>query len=109
MYSILFGLGVGMSSPTLVAACIDIFQGKKAGAIIGSIWFAFSIGGTIGPWLGGFIFEINGSYLPAFIISATMFALACVSFWLAAPRRMRPVAGRAKARQESNTSSITPI
>ena len=101
-YSILFGLGLGISTPTIAAACTDIFQGKTAGAIIGFVWFAFAIGGTIGPWLGGFIFEVSGSYLNAFIISATMFALACISFWLAAPRMVRLVEGRGKSRQQGS-------
>jgi len=109
VYSILFGFGLGLTFPTIAAAATDLFQGKRAGATIGFVWFAFAIGGTIGPWLGGVIFETVGSYLPAFIISAIMFALSCISFWIAAPRRVRLVAGKAKARQEPHTSSSEHI
>lgn len=104
LYSILFGLGFGMTSPCIAASATDMFQGRRVGAVIGFVWFAFAIGGTTGPWLGGFIFEGCGSYLPAFIVSAATFVIACISLWIAAPRRVRLVAGRAKARQGSRQS-----
>lgn len=94
LYSILFGFGIGMTIPILAASATDLFQGRNAGAAIGFVWFAFSIGGAIGPWLGGFIFEVSGSYLPAFIIATVVFAISCISLWMAAPRQVRPVAGR---------------
>ncbi len=96
-YSILFGVGFGITSPTIAAAATDMFQGRRAGAVIGFIWFTFAVGGTIGPWLGGAIFEAGGSYTPAFITAAAMFVIACISLWLAAPRHIRPTAGKAKA------------
>ena len=98
-YSVFFGLGIGMSIPTLAATVTDLFQGKNAGATIGFVWFAFAIGGGIGPWLGGVIFEINGSYIVAFTISAIMFIAGCIAVWLAAPRQVRIVAGRVKTRK----------
>jgi sugar phosphate permease len=95
-YSICFGLGIGMSIPVLAASVTDLFQGKNAGGAIGFVWFAFAIGGGIGPWLGGALFEISGSYTIAFTISAIMFIAGCISVWLAAPRQVRIVAGRVK-------------
>jgi len=105
LYSILYGFGHGMTIPTIAAAATDMFQGRRAGTAIGFVWFAFAMGGAIGPWLGGFIFEVGGSYLPAFIIAAAMFIAACISLWVAAPRRVRLVAGRAKVRRSHQASS----
>jgi len=99
LYSIFFGLGIGITLPTIAASAADLFQGERAGAVIGSVWFSFGIGGTIGPWLGGSIFEVTGSYMSAFILSIVMFVLSCVSIWVAGPRHVRPVAGRAKVRK----------
>ena len=93
VYPILFGLGFGMTSPTIAAAATDMFQGQRAGAVIGFVWFAFAVGGTIGPWLGGYIFEAVGSYQPAFLISAVSFVVACIALWVAAPRRAKRRAG----------------
>jgi sugar phosphate permease len=101
-YSVCFGLGIGMSIPVLAASVTDLFQGKNAGGAIGFVWFAFAVGGGIGPWLGGVIFEISGSYTVAFTISIIMFIAGCIAVWLAAPRQVRIVAGRVKHGNTSN-------
>jgi len=95
-YAIAMGFGLGMTSPVIAATVTDIFQGSNVGSIIGFVWFSFAMGGTIGPWLGGRLFESTHSYLYAFILSMTLLAAACVSIWLAAPRKVRLVPGRAR-------------
>ena len=87
LYSALFGLGTGMASPAIIASIVDIFQGKRAGPVIGFVLFVGAMGGAFGPWLGGYIYEASGSYLVAFLTSAFTFILACVFLWIAAPRR----------------------
>jgi MFS family permease len=93
-YAVAFGIGSGMATPIIPAAVTDIFQGPKAGSIIGLIWFAFALGGTIGPWLGGWLFEVHKSYVLAFGAGAVAIAASCAAMWLASPRKVRPVAGR---------------
>jgi len=93
-YAAAFGFSIGMVSPTIAAAATDIFQGQKVGTIIGFIWFGFSVGGTIGPWLGGWIFETTGSYLIAFLVAIVLFAVSCAAIWLAEPRKVRLVPGK---------------
>lgn len=95
MYSILYGFGFGITSPTIAAAATDMFQGARAGPVIGSLWFAFGMGGAVGPWLGGLIFERSGSYLPAFSLAGAMLLLGCAALWVAAPRKVRVIARRA--------------
>lgn len=95
-YAITLGLGLGITSPTITAATTDIFQGPKVGAIIGFVWLSFSIGGTIGPWLGGWIYEVTNSYLAAFVVAMALFAVSCAAIWLAAPRKVRRVRSWAK-------------
>jgi len=94
-YAAALGFGIGITTPTITASVTDIFQGAKVGAIIGFVWFSFAVGGAIGPWLGGWIFEATGNYLPAFIVAMVLFAVGCVAIWLAAPRQVRPVLGQA--------------
>ncbi len=93
-YAIAGGLGFGLTAPIIVATTTDIFQGAKVGATLGFIWFSFAVGGAIGPWLGGWIFEITDSYLVAFILAIILNALACTAIWWAAPRKVRVVPGR---------------
>jgi MFS family permease len=92
-YAMALGFGQGITVPSVAASIVDIFQGQRVGAIIGAVWFGFSIGGTIGPWLGGWIFEVNGSYLPAFILSMVLYAVGCAALWGAAPRKTRKSGG----------------
>jgi predicted MFS family arabinose efflux permease len=53
----------------------------------GLILMGFGLGGAIGPWLGGYIFDTTGSYTQAFIISIAAYVISCLSFWIAAPRK----------------------
>ncbi|MFH0845542.1 MAG: MFS transporter [Pseudomonadota bacterium] len=95
-HAIALGFGFGMVSVTIAASVTDIFQGPRVGGVIGFIWFAFAIGGTIGPWLGGWIFELTNSYLVAFIVAMFMYAVSCAAIWYAGPRKVRLVPRMAK-------------
>jgi len=95
-FAIVFGFGFGMCVPTIAATVTDIFQGPKVGATVGFVWFSFSMGGTIGPWLGGLLFEWTGNYRLAFAISCILFTLAGTFLLLAAPRKIRLVPGKVR-------------
>jgi MFS family permease len=95
-YALAFGLGLGLTTPTIAATATDIFQGPKVGATIGFVWFSFAVGGCIGPWLGGWIFEISHSYRGAFVVAVAWYVLACLAIWFATPRKVRLVPGQAR-------------
>lgn len=97
-YTLSLGIGRGLCSPTIAAAITDIFQGPRVGSVMGAIWFFFSVGGAIGPWLGGWLFELNGNYFQALIVAMVLWALGCGAIWLAAPRKVRRVRERVQAR-----------
>jgi MFS family permease len=90
-FSISLGVSNGLCSPTIAAAVLDLFQGPRVGSIVGAVWFAFAVGGTIGPWLGGWLFEMTGDYFLAFLVATVLFAVAGTAIWLAAPRKVRRV------------------
>jgi MFS family permease len=100
-YAMAFSFSLGVIHPTLIATVTDIFQGRKAGTIIGFVWFIFAVGGFIGPWLGGWIFEFSKSYVPAFIVAMVMYVVGCAAIWLASPRKIRPVRGHVKLKRKS--------
>jgi MFS family permease len=72
-YAVCYGLGQGSRALVLSAISADIFQGKHFGAIFGYFTFSIGLGGAIGAWLGGFLFDITKSYAVPFWIS-----LACL-------------------------------
>ena len=85
-YAIVSGFATGIFSPTIFVSVADIYHGRNVGSISALILTGTGIGGAIGPWLGGFIFDISGSYRIAFIISLVAYGVAGLLFWLAAPR-----------------------
>ena len=97
-YAIVSGIATGLFSPTIFVGLADIFHGRNIGAISALVLTGTGIGGALGPWLGGYIYDVSGSYSTAFIISLVSFAVAGVSFWIAAPRN----AEKLRARMESS-------
>jgi len=87
LYAICFGYGAGLCAPTIYAGLADIFHGRNFGVLSGLLMTGFGIGGIIGPWLGGFIYDVTGSYTNAFLLAMMCFALSGITFWIAAPRK----------------------
>ena len=94
LFAVCFGYGGGFYTPTVTAAAADIFHGRHFGAIAGILLTGMGLGGVIGPWLGGFIHDTTGSYTSAFILCMGCFVLACICFWLAAPRKASTLRAR---------------
>ena len=86
-HSVALGLGAGLYSPTSVAAMADMFHGRHFGAIAGLLLTGQGLGGAIGPWLAGRIYDISGSYTAAIVISMVSYGLAAVALFIAAPRK----------------------
>jgi sugar phosphate permease len=86
-------LGYGITS-VLGAIPAEIFQGRHYGTIFGTLMLASIAGGAVGPWLAGTLHDATGSYRAAFWVSIAVSLLSAVSIWLAAPRKVRAVAGR---------------
>ena len=66
LYAASYGLGQGSRALVLSAISADIFQGRHFGAIFGFFTFSIGIGGAVGAWLGGFLFDVTGSYTVPF-------------------------------------------
>ena len=87
VYSVCFGLGGGLFTPTIYAGSADIFFGRHFGFVSGLLLTGMGVGAVFGPWLGGYIYDVTGSYIPAFTLCIACIALSCMVFWLAAPRK----------------------
>ncbi|MCJ7605829.1 MAG: MFS transporter [Dehalococcoidales bacterium] len=94
VYASCSGLATGLFSPQVFAAVGDIFHGKNIGAISAMLLTGFGIGGAIGPWLGGYIYDMTGSYTVAFYIVAGSYLMAGISFMIAAPRKSEEIRAR---------------
>ena len=86
-YATLFGLGFGARGPIMTAMASDFFGGKRFGAIYGILNFGNGIGSAIGPWFGGVVHDLTGSYRWAFLASAGFCGIAAACFWAVPSRR----------------------
>jgi MFS family permease len=86
-------LGYGITS-VIGAIPAEIFQGRHYGAVFGTLMLASITGGAAGPWVTGVLHDEIGSYELAFWVALGCSVLSALAIWLAAPRKVRAVAGR---------------
>jgi MFS family permease len=75
----------------------EIFEGRHFGSIFGMVMLAAILGGAAGPWVAGVIHDAAGDYGPAFWVAIGGSTLSAIAIWLAAPGKVRAVAGRTPA------------
>ena len=84
-------LGYGIAS-LYGSVAADLFQGPRFGTIFGTLSLGAGLGAAAGPWVGGVVFDFGGSYAPAFVLGMFFAVVSTACIWLAAPRKVRPVA-----------------
>ena len=89
-------LGYGLTS-VIGAIPAEIFEGRHYGSIFGMLMLAAIGGGAAGPFVTGALHDVTGSYTLAWWLAIGCSVLSGVAIWLAAPRRVRVVAGRVRA------------
>ena len=97
-YAVCYGLGQGSRALVLSAISADIFHGKHFGAIFGYFTFSIGLGGAIGAWLGGFLFDLTHSYRIPFWVSLACLIVSVFIVWASA----RTVESQAQAVVERN-------
>ena len=90
VYAVLIGVGYAVTAPLTPAISSDLFGGPQFPRIFGMLHFANSVGGALGAWIAGRIFDVTHSYAFALPIAAAMALLAPALLWVVAPRRPNP-------------------
>jgi MFS family permease len=90
-FGILHGLGSGATGTISSSLQADVFQGPSFGLIFGFIQAAAGIGAALGPWLMGYIYDTQGTYLPALVGILGIYVMVAIGVWIVAPRKVRPV------------------
>jgi len=86
VFALLFGLGFGARGPIITAIASDWFGGRRFGVIYGVLNLGNGLAGALGPWFGGFVHDVSGSYRIAFAASIVFCACGSACFWLARRR-----------------------
>jgi len=87
VFAVCAGFGLGVAPMTGYAAVADRFHGRHYGSIQGTIILAASIGGAIGPWIGGMLHDMSGNYQSALVVVVCVLMTGALFMWLVRPGR----------------------
>lgn len=93
LWAALFGLNYISTVPPTTTLTANIYGRFSVGELSGWIFFAHQVGSALGAAGAGWIFELTGSYSPAFVSAAVMALLAAGMALMIreAPVRARPL------------------
>lgn len=78
LFAVLFGLAWGGYGVLSIAVAVDTFGVRNLGTMMGALDVGFALGSALGPAIGGYAFDVTGSYSAAFIISAVLMVLTAI-------------------------------
>ncbi|MFC1971257.1 MFS transporter [Chloroflexota bacterium] len=79
LFAVAYGITMGANAPLLSSLSVDMFGKRSIGVIMGTLNATFAIGATIGPFVGGFVYDANNSYTLAFLIGAILCTMTALS------------------------------
>ena len=86
LYAVCFGLGYGARGPIISAIAADRFPGRSFATIFGFISIGHGLGGALGPWYSGAMYDRLGSYTLAFLLACVSLCGVIGCFWVATRR-----------------------
>lgn len=86
-FAVLYGLSWGARVPQIPGLLGNYFGTKNLTELLGFVWAMAAFGGIFGPLIGGFVFDITGSYTIAFLFAAACFGISGIlAFFLKKPK-----------------------
>jgi len=92
IFAIVFGFSLGAGPCVFYASVADLFHGANYGKILGMMVLGFSLGGTLSPWLAGYLYDTSGSYDSTYVLLIAALLASALMMRLAAPGKLSPVA-----------------
>ena len=99
----LLGYGMGAIYPSLVA---ELYHGPRFSQIYGACAAVSGAGSAFGPWLTGALYDMTGSYDLSWWVALGAAAVSVLAVWMAAPRKVRLVAGQAAKRARDRKAQL---
>ena len=85
LFGVLYGFAHGAFFTLISPIVAELFGLRAQGVILGIVIFSGTLGGSVGPLLAGNMFDITGTYLPAYLICAFLAVMALVFMLLLRP------------------------
>ena len=87
LFAALFGFAYGGEVPQIPLLIGQYFGTRNMATLMGLTIFVGNIGGALGPWLGGIVFDRTNSYHIAFVVAVSAGALSLFLAWLLKTRK----------------------
>ena len=75
LFAVVYGFAHGGFFTVMSPTVAELFGTGSHGLIFGIVLFSGTLGGSIGPLLTGYIFDVTGSYRAAFLVLTTLVAI----------------------------------
>ncbi|RMF85958.1 MAG: MFS transporter [Nitrospinota bacterium] len=85
-FVLLYGLGYGSMGPIYAATLADLFPGNSLGRILGILEIGFGLGGAVGAYTGGYLYDRLGNYTLSLQLLLVSVCLGALGIWMAGPR-----------------------
>jgi predicted MFS family arabinose efflux permease len=79
-FVLLFGISQGTRGPIVATLTTRLFAGPASGSVYGMVTATSGLGGAVGAWLSGALFDHTGSYTASFVAAALCLLIAATPF-----------------------------
>ncbi len=88
-FAVIFGFSYGGWVPQFPAITVELFGTRSLSTILGLTLSSYGFGGTIGPTLGGYVFDMTGNYFIALSLSVFLCGLSALLSFLIKPLSLK--------------------
>ena len=81
LFVALNGLSDGIGGLVVGAKAADLFPARTLGTVMGLVQMGRGLGIMVGPLLGGFLFDLQGNYVTAYLLAVTLVCIAIGCIW----------------------------
>lgn len=82
LFVALSGLSDGIGGLVIGAKAGDLFPSRSLGRVMGLVQMGRGLGMMVGPLVGGWLFDRQGTYQTAFLFAVTLISVAIGCMWL---------------------------
>ncbi len=94
LYVLLFAVGYAGTAALPPVITGNFFGGTTYGRVFGTLMIANGLGGGLGTWGAGYIYDQTKNYVPAFLLVIGCFIISAYLIWRAAPRKIKRTGGK---------------